>query len=223
MSSARSRPTSDVGDRGLRHAHRCPRRPVHSCINDEGHHTHDEDSEWNKVIRRLHDELPSWTNVGQLDFSATPRYAKGGLFTWTVYDYPLKQAIIDNVVKRPMKGMTAGIKDQPSDIASVKYRAYLTAGVERWREYRDQLEAARQEARPLRHAQQHCRGGRRRRLPARQVPRGVWRDRLRRQQQLLVIHTDRSGEVSQEGPGCGPRGCPPGGRGRARSTPSSAC
>ena len=27
-------------------------------INDEGHHVHDEDSEWSKVIRRLHDEMP---------------------------------------------------------------------------------------------------------------------------------------------------------------------
>ena len=25
-------------------------------LNDEAHHTHDEDSEWNKVIRRLHAE-----------------------------------------------------------------------------------------------------------------------------------------------------------------------
>ena len=28
-------------------------------INDEAHHTHDEDSEWNKVIRRLHADLRS--------------------------------------------------------------------------------------------------------------------------------------------------------------------
>src|SRR5206468_11047855 len=96
------------------------------------------DSEWNKVIRRISEQSSSGLTA-QLDFSATPRYAKGGLFTWTVYDYPLKQAIIDNVVKRPMKGLTAGIKDQPSDIASVKYRAYLTAGVERWKEYRELL------------------------------------------------------------------------------------
>ncbi|MGH9595181.1 MAG: DEAD/DEAH box helicase family protein, partial [Edaphobacter sp.] len=107
-------------------------------INDEGHHSHDEESEGNRVIRRLHVENPGGV-AGQLDFSATPRFQKGGLFTWTVYDYPLKQAIIDRVVKQPMKGMTAGIKDQPSDYASVRYRAYLTAGVERWREYREQL------------------------------------------------------------------------------------
>ena len=77
--------------------------------------------------------------AAQLDFSATPRYQKGGLFTWTVFDYPLKQAIIDGVVKRPMKGVTAGMDEARSDVASVKYQGYLTAGVERWREYREQL------------------------------------------------------------------------------------
>lgn len=107
-------------------------------INDEAHHTHDEESEWNKAIRRIHGTLPSGL-AGQLDFSATPRYGKGALFTWTVYDYPLKQAIIDAVVKRPMKGIAAGISEAPSSVASTRYRAYLTAGVERWREYRDQL------------------------------------------------------------------------------------
>jgi len=109
-----------------------------AVVNDEGHHTHDEGSEWNRVIRRLHSDVDGGLAV-QLDFTATPRYAKGGLFTWTIYDYPLKQAILDNVVKRPMKGMTAGIGEQPSDVASVRYQAYLTAGVERWREYRDLL------------------------------------------------------------------------------------
>ena len=107
-------------------------------INDEGHHVHDEESEWSKVIRRINEENPGGL-AAQLDFSATPRYQKGGLFTWTIFDYPLKQAIIDGVVKRPMKGVTAGMDEARSDVASVKYQGYLTAGVERWREYREQL------------------------------------------------------------------------------------
>jgi type III restriction enzyme len=104
-------------------------------LNDEAHHTHEEESEWNKVIRRLHAALPGGL-TGQFDFSATPRFSKGALFTWTVYDYPLKQAILDNLVKRPLKSIAAGIHERPSDHASVRYQAYLTAGVERWREYR---------------------------------------------------------------------------------------
>jgi type III restriction enzyme len=108
-------------------------------VNDEAHHTHDEDSEWNKVIRGLHAETPI---TAQLDFSATPRFQKGAIFPWTISDYPLKQAIIDGIVKRPMKGI-AKVTEAKSDYASVRYRAYLTAGVERWREYRDQLKPLR--------------------------------------------------------------------------------
>jgi type III restriction enzyme len=110
-------------------------------VNDEAHHTHDEKLKWNEIIRDLHQRLSgAGGGIAQLDVTATPRYGKGGeLFTWTVFDYPLRQAIIDGIVKRPMKGVTVGIKDAPSDIASVKYKAYLTAGVERWREYREQL------------------------------------------------------------------------------------
>jgi type III restriction enzyme len=160
-------------------------------VNDEGHHTHDEENEWNKIIRRLHDQVPGGL-TGQLDFTATPRYAKGGLFTWTVYDYPLKQAIIDNVVKRPMKGVAAGIKEQPSDVASARYRAYLTAGVERWREYRDQL--APLEKKPVLFVMLNSTA------EAEDVgdylrvkyPHEFGGDRL------LIIHTDRSGEVSKK-------------------------
>jgi type III restriction enzyme len=107
-------------------------------LNDEAHHTHDEESEWNGTIRNLHKAVPNGL-AAQLDFTATPRHTKGQLFSWTVYDYPLKQAILDNVVKRPLKGIAKNITEQRSDIASTRYRAYLAAGVERWREYREQL------------------------------------------------------------------------------------
>ena len=105
-------------------------------VNDEAHHTHDEGSEWNAVIQRLHEKTPL---TAQLDFSATPRFSKSGtIFPWTISDYPLKQAIIEGVVKRPMKGI-ARIEPGKSEYASVKYRGYLSAAVERWKEYRDQL------------------------------------------------------------------------------------
>jgi len=110
-------------------------------VNDEAHHTHDEGLRWNEIIRDLHAALAEGGGgVAQLDMSATPRYGKGGeLFTWTVFDYPLRQAIVDGIVKRPIKGVTSGAPEVQSDIASVRYQVYLAAGVERWREYRDQL------------------------------------------------------------------------------------
>src|SRR5271157_5936696 len=99
-------------------------------LNDEAHHTHDENNEWNVTIRTLHEKTPI---TAQLDFSATPRFQKGAIFPWTISDYPLKQAILDGIVKRPMKGI-ARVVEAKSDYASVRYRAYLTAAVERWRE-----------------------------------------------------------------------------------------
>jgi type III restriction enzyme len=165
-------------------------------VNDEGHHTHDEESEWNKVIRALNGNLAAGV-CAQLDFSATPRYAKGGLFTWTVFDYPLKQAIIDNVVKHPMKGVTHGIREQPSDVASARYQAYLTAGVERWREYRKQL--APLDKKPSLFVMLN------KTAEADDVGdylRGKYPDEFglnaQGNEQLLIIHTDRSGEVSKK-------------------------
>jgi len=88
-------------------------------INDEAQHTHDETLKWNEIIHQLHEKTPL---AAQLDFSATPRFQKGGIFPWTISDYPLKQAILDNIVKRPVKGV-AKIPEPNSDYASVRYRA----------------------------------------------------------------------------------------------------
>jgi type III restriction enzyme len=104
-------------------------------VNDEAHHTHDEGSKWNEVIQKIHNET---SITAQLDFSATPRFQKGGIFPWTISDFPLKQAIVENIVKRPVKGI-AKIPEAKSDFASVRYKGYLTAAVERWKEYWAQL------------------------------------------------------------------------------------
>ena len=108
-------------------------------INDEAHHTHDEDSEWNRSIRYLRDRLGPDRFVAQLDFTATPRFNDGTLFPWVIYDYPLKSAIRDRIVKRPIKGELSGAGEVASDDASSRYEAYITAAVNRWREYREQL------------------------------------------------------------------------------------
>jgi type III restriction enzyme len=104
-------------------------------INDEAHHTHDEKSKWNKFIRGLNDRK---TIAAQVDFSATPRYSKGALFPWTISDYPLKQAISDGLVKRPVKGISH-IDEGRSSVSNVRYAGFLTAGVCRWKEYEKQL------------------------------------------------------------------------------------
>jgi type III restriction enzyme len=160
-------------------------------INDEAHHTHDEESEWNKIIRGLHAAVPSGL-AAQFDFTATPRHSKGQLFTWTIFDYPLKQAIIDNVVKRPLKGIAQGISEQRSDVASTRYQAYLAAGVERWKEYREQLQPLGKK--PVLFVMMNDTED------ADDV--GDWLQKKYPSEfggdKLLIIHTDRSGDVSKK-------------------------
>ncbi|HEX5412806.1 MAG TPA: DEAD/DEAH box helicase family protein [Terriglobia bacterium] len=157
-------------------------------INDEAHHTHEEDNEWNNVIRKLHLKT---TLTAQLDFSATPRFQKGQIFPWTIFDYPLKQAILDGVVKRPMKGI-AKVTEVKSDYAKVRYEAYLTAAVERWREYRKELSPLKKK--PVLFVMMHTTDD------AENVA-----DWLRTKypaefggDKTQVIHTDKSGEVSKK-------------------------
>ena len=158
-------------------------------LNDEAHHTHDEENEWNTVIRRLHIDLPL---AAQLDFSATPRFSKGALFPWIISDYQIRQAILDSIVKRPVKGI-AELDEAKSSVASVRYQGYLTAGVERWREYREQLEPL--SKKPLLFVMMNTTE------EAEDV--GDW---LRKrypaefggEQKVLVIHTDKSGEVTKK-------------------------
>jgi type III restriction enzyme len=171
---------------------RIARRGDCLVLNDEAHHTHDQAAGWNSAIAALHERLGEHGLSGQFDFSATPRQPDGSLFTWTIVDYPLKQAIIDRVVKRPIKGVAQGIAEAQSDKASVRYEAYLVAAVERWQEYREHLgpfgkkpilflmlydtKSADEVAVWLRARYPDAFGG----------------------DQLLVIHTNRSGEVSNE-------------------------
>lgn len=156
-------------------------------LNDEAHHTHDEESEWNKFIRKLHDSKPI---TAQLDYSATPRYSKGSLFAWTIFDYPLKQAILDQIVKRPVKGI-ARIEEAKSDTASVRYIGFLTAGVERWKEYFEQLEPMKKK--PILFIMMNDT------KDADDV--GDWlRVKYPKEfggDKTLIIHTDKSGEVSK--------------------------
>ena len=157
-------------------------------LNDEAHHTHDEESSWNTVIQNLHDERPI---TAQLDFSATPRFTKGQLFPWVISDYPLKQAIIDGIVKRPYKGVT-DLDVVTSDIASVKYRGFLVAGINRWREYRDQL--APLSKRPLLFIMLHSN--------AEADDIGAWLAEFSPTEfggdRHLVIHTDSAGEITKK-------------------------
>jgi len=67
-----------------------------TVINDEAHHS--AAPEWSRIIQYVHDNARNF-NL-QLDFSATNKYyADGSSFEHIVYEYALKQAIDDGIVK----------------------------------------------------------------------------------------------------------------------------
>lgn len=78
-------------------------------INDEAHHIHDEKLAWFKCIEDINNRLKMKGSelALQVDVTATPKHNNGGIFVQTVCDYPLVEAIAQNVVKRPVLPDTA--------------------------------------------------------------------------------------------------------------------
>lgn len=111
-------------------------------MNDEGHHLHDDDLEWAKVIAGLNAKIAERGGgvAAQLDFTATPKHQDGRLFREIVVDYPIADAVADGIVKKPILGGIAGKVDYQSDNASVQYRDQLTAGITKWGQVNAELE-----------------------------------------------------------------------------------
>lgn len=123
------------------------REVLSSCPNimilkDEAHHIYNFEKAWKKILINLHHDLASKYGKGinaELDFSATPKEESGALFPWIIVDFSLAEAIEMNIVKRPMKGVVKGAEEIASKKAFERYRAWIDAGVRRWREYKDKL------------------------------------------------------------------------------------
>ncbi len=74
-------------------------------LNDEAHHIHDSSLAWFKSIEDISNKLKLKNGTGvslQTDFSATPKHNNGAIFVQTICDYPLVEAIKQNVVKLPV-------------------------------------------------------------------------------------------------------------------------
>ncbi|MGH9071558.1 MAG: DEAD/DEAH box helicase family protein, partial [Acidimicrobiales bacterium] len=106
-------------------------------LNDEAHHVHDNELQWNRVLLGLHQKLPHGLAVW-LDFSATPRFQNGGHFPWIICDYPLAQAVEDRIVKAPMILHMVN-KPGPEHVTKAevidKYGEWVVAGVQRLQEH----------------------------------------------------------------------------------------
>jgi type III restriction enzyme len=73
-------------------------------LNDEAHHIHDSRLAWFKSIEDIHNRLlqKGAALSLQVDVTATPKHNNGAIFVQTVADYPLVEAISQNVVKHPV-------------------------------------------------------------------------------------------------------------------------
>lgn len=165
-------------------------------VNDEAHHVHDEKLKWSQTIERLHGELRKRTPedsgagvVSQLDFSATPKYEKGGVFRHVVVDYPLAQAVADGIVKTPVIGEVTGAEIEVGDSSFQRNRQWLDVAVGRWRKFDESLSPSGK--RPVLFVM--CENT----LAADEA--GAYLGQLPdfAGDRLLVIHTNRSGEITK--------------------------
>lgn len=106
-------------------------------LNDEAHHVHDPRMAWFKSIEDIHNRLlQKGSELSlQVDVTATPKHNNGAIFVQTVSDYPLIEAISQNVVKHPVLPNTesrAKLVERQSVKYTEKYADYLNLGVTEW-------------------------------------------------------------------------------------------
>ena len=107
-------------------------------LNDEAHHIHDKSLAWFKSIEDIHNRLlqKGGSLSLQVDVTATPKHNNGAIFVQTVSDYPLVEAISQNVVKHPVLPDAPSrdkLVERQSSKYTEKYSDYIDLGVIEWR------------------------------------------------------------------------------------------
>ncbi|ARQ11031.1 helicase/UvrB domain-containing protein [Rhizobium etli] len=107
-------------------------------LNDEAHHIHDSRLAWFKSIEDIHNRLlqKGAALSLQVDVTATPKHNNGAIFVQTVADYPLVEAISQNVVKHPVlpdAASRAKLSERQSAKYTEKHADYIDLGVIEWR------------------------------------------------------------------------------------------
>lgn len=112
-------------------------------LNDEAHHVHDDRLAWFKSIQDIHHKMlmKEKSLSLQIDVTATPKHNNGAIFVQTVSDYPLVEAIHQNVVKHPVlpdAASRAKLQERQSSKFTEKYRDYLHLGFLEWKKAYDE-------------------------------------------------------------------------------------
>lgn len=108
-----------------------------AVLNDEAHHVHDPKMAWFKSIEDIHHRLlQKGAKLSlQVDVTATPKHNNGAIFVQTVADYPLVEAIWQNVVKHPVLPDAVSrekLHERDSIKFTERYADYLDLGVIEW-------------------------------------------------------------------------------------------
>ena len=109
-----------------------------AIFNDEAHHIHNPKMAWFKSIQDIHHKMLQKDRrlALQVDVTATPRRNDGTIFVQTVSDYPLVEAIHQNVVKHPVlpdAASRAKLQKRTSALFTEKFADYLALGIEEWK------------------------------------------------------------------------------------------
>ncbi|MDO9581330.1 MAG: DEAD/DEAH box helicase family protein, partial [Bacteroidales bacterium] len=117
-------------------------------LNDEAHHIHDEKLAWFRNIADINNKLKLRHKTGlslQVDFTATPKHDNGAIFVQTICDYPLVEAIKQNIVKSPVlpdEASRGKLQEKPSDKFVEQYEDYIHLGYVEWKKQQDELKRA---------------------------------------------------------------------------------
>lgn len=114
-------------------------------LNDESHHIHDASLAWFKSIEDISNKLKLKTGKPialQCDVSATPKHTNGAIFVQTICDYPLVEAIQQNVVKSPVlpdEASRSKLEEKPSEDVVERYQDFIHLGYIEWEKQYEEL------------------------------------------------------------------------------------
>lgn len=162
-----------------------------AVLNDEAHHVHSDDLEWNRVIAHLDSSLKGQGSGGlvmQLDFTATPKDLQGNLFPHIIYNYPLAEAIKDKIVKRPRIGEIENVPEPLGKDFVKRNRLQIDTGVEILKEFKNEFKDT--DKKPVLFIMTDI---------TRNADRvGLYLEREGYAGKVLVIHTDTAGVITKK-------------------------
>lgn len=166
-----------------------------AVLNDEAHHIHDPNMAWFQAIQDINNKLKLKNGKSisfQADFTATPKHNNGAIFVQTIADYPLVEAIRDNVIKSPVLPDDASrnkIEEKDSNEFLERYEEFIRLGVIEWQKQYAELK---QERTPILFIMTNDT------KEANQAAEFLEREYPEFQDAVLTIHTKKSGELKED-------------------------